>query len=234
MIRTLLVYQHHLIGDVIATILQDKPAIEIVGCVTTVDRALTRLADQVCDIVVVGGGVSNQGIMQIMDFIHYNNYETKVLITDIVNSQPIILHYLEEGVHGYVHEDEPLESLVEKINALARGEFPVPPAIAAALIARIKELKRFVSLEREDEAPNPLTSLTLREREVVQLIALGYTNQEIANQLFIEVGTVKNHVHSIFRKFGIQKREEAIFFAQQLNMPAGYLSLPMETVATGR
>lgn len=226
MIRILIVHQHHLMGDVLGTILKTKAGMEVIGCVMNSQSAIAKLEYNRCDIILIGGGLANREILQILDFLYDRSDETKVLLTDVVNSQAIILHYFEEGVNGYVHEEEPLDSLVEKLYALHRGEFPVPPAIAASLIARISELKRFATTEKVSEPASPLTSLTLREREVVRLIALGHTNQEIANLLVIEVGTVKNHVHSIFRKFGIQKREEAIFFAQQLDTQLGYLSLP--------
>lgn len=146
-------------------------------------------------------------------------YSTKVLITDMINSKAAILHCIEEGAAGYVYENESLSTFIDKIHALHKNEFPVPPPIAAGLIARINELKRLNDAESMQQLHNRRSQceeLTAREREVLNLMALGSTNQEIAESLVIEVGTVKNHVHNIFRKLDIQSREHATFFAQQL------------------
>jgi DNA-binding NarL/FixJ family response regulator len=217
-IRVLVVHEHRLIGDLIASVLQDKSGIKVIGYAATIDTALDLLESCECEVVVASVTLSDNAALRLARIVN-KNYRAKVLVTDMINSKAAILHCIEEGAAGYVYENESLNNLAEKIRSLAKDEFPVPPPIAAGLIARINELKRM----RDAESTHQLTNrrhqceeLTVREREVLNLMALGSSNQKIAETLVIEVGTVKNHVHNIFRKLDIQSREHATFFAQQL------------------
>lgn len=219
MIRVLLVHEHRLIGDIITTVLQSSREIYVIGCQETADEALNFLETEPCDVIVASITLSDNAALRLARVVTEKSYGIKVLITDMINSKAAILHCIEEGAAGYVYENEPLHTLIEKIHALSKNEFPLAPPIAAGLIARINELKRMNDAENMHQLSSRRSQceeLTAREREVLHLMALGSSNQEIAELLVIEVGTVKNHVHNIFRKLDIQSREHATFFAQQL------------------
>lgn len=218
MIRVLVVHEHRLISDIIAAILQEKPEIRVIGYAARMDEAVDIIDCGLCDVVLASITLPDNAALRIARLVTNKHYQVKVLVTDLINSKAAILHCIEEGAAGYVYEHESLECLVEKIQALQKNEFPIPPPIAAGLIARINELRRLADAETIHQMSNRRRQgeeLTAREREVLNLIALGNSNQEIAESLIIEVGTVKNHVHNIFRKLDIQSREHAIFFAQQ-------------------
>jgi DNA-binding NarL/FixJ family response regulator len=83
----------------------------------------------------------------------------------------------------------------------------VSPELTAALIERISEMAR-MSADPEDGAGGT-ADLTSREHEILEMIGQGLTNQQIAGQLFIEIGTVKNHVHSILQKLNVSRRRDA-------------------------
>lgn len=219
MIRVLVVHEHHLIGDIIKTVLQGNRDIRVGGYRDSADDALEFLETEPCDIVVVSITLPENAALRLARVLKEKGNGVKVLVTDLINSKAAILHCIEEGATGYVYENESLHTLIEKIHALYNNEFPVQPPIAAGLIARINELKRMndaESMHQLSNRRNQCEELTAREREVLHLMASGSSNQEIAATLFIEVGTVKNHVHNIFRKLDIQSREHATFFAQQL------------------
>lgn len=217
-----MVHEHRLVGDIITAALRDKAEIKVIGYAASVKAALHFLEGWQCDVVLASITLADNGALRIARTIAGSNYPMKVLVTDLINSKAAILHCIEEGAAGYVYEDEPLDNLIEKIRLLHKNEFPVPPPIAAGLIARINELKRLASTETMHQLSNrrgQCEELTAREREVLSLMANGCSNQEIAELLVIEVGTVKNHVHNIFRKLDIQSRDHAVFFAQQLAEP---------------
>lgn len=219
MIRVLVVHEHRLIGDIIAAVLQGSVGIHVIGYKDTADAALDFLETWPCDVVVASITLPDNAALRLTRVINEKSYAVKVLVTNMINSKAAILHCIEEGAAGYVYENESLTTLIDKIHALHKNEFPVPPPIAAGLIARINELKRMndtESMHQLSSRRSQCEELTAREREVLNLMALGSSNQEIAESLVIEVGTVKNHVHNIFRKLDIQSREHASFFAQQL------------------
>lgn len=115
-----------------------------------------------------------------------------------------VIAWAEAGAAGYVSREASLEDLVGTIEGVARGETPCSPRIAALLFQRVGALARGGRTEQTG------ARLTPRELEIARLIQRGHSNKEIAGQLHIEVPTVKNHVHSIFRKLEIRRRGEAV------------------------
>ena len=114
---------------------------------------------------------------------------------------------MEAGATGYVLKDHSLEDLIETVRAAQDGKVFVSPQIAAALMKRLSDLAQMFS-EVENNVTNT-TNLTARELEVLELIGKGFTNQQIAENLVVEIGTVKNHVHSILEKLNVKTRDEA-------------------------
>jgi DNA-binding NarL/FixJ family response regulator len=125
----------------------------------------------------------------------------------LAESKPRVLEYVEAGADGYVARDDSVEDLLRRIRAAHRDKAVVAPEIAAALMSRVSKYAQLFSEVQSglhDDA-----DLTPREREILELIGEGLTNQEIADRLVIEVGTVKNHVHSILQKLDVSSREDA-------------------------
>jgi DNA-binding NarL/FixJ family response regulator len=112
-------------------------------------------------------------------------------------------------------KDDSLEDLVEIVRATQEGKVFVSPQIAAAMMERLSDLAQmFAGVENN---LTDTTALTSREMEVLELISKGYTNQQIAQNLVIEVGTVKNHVHNILEKLNVSSRGEAAAYLAFIN-----------------
>lgn len=140
--------------------------------------------------------------------------ETPVIVSgapglDNPHRVQIILRYFEYGAAGYVCVDDPCERLVEVLAEVTRGESFVEPPVALELLQRLVELRQ--RLKRADPYifDSEPEELTPRQLEVLELVATGCTNQEIAEQLAISVGTVKNHVHAILEALKVSSREAA-------------------------
>jgi DNA-binding NarL/FixJ family response regulator len=117
------------------------------------------------------------------------------------------MQYVEAGASGYVLKDDTVAERLRHIRAAHAGKARVSPEIAAALMSRVAELAQLV---KESSINADLGDLTPRELEVLTLFGQDLTNQEIAERLVIELGTVKNHVHSILQKLNVASRHEAI------------------------
>ncbi len=204
MIRLLLVNEIRLICNVIAATLEDEADIQVVGTATTVERAL-ELAPQ-ADIVLVGTNLPDGGALRLTQAIREAEFSVEVLVLGLAESKAEILQYVEAGAAGYVLKDDSVEILLRNIRSVYNGKTRVSPEIAAALMARVTELSQ---LFNEAAAVPEAVELTPREQEVLQLIERDLSNQEIAEQLVIEVGTVKNHVHSILQKLNVSSRQDA-------------------------
>lgn len=218
MIRLLIVHEVRLIADLTATALHREPDVEVVACVHTADAALTLLRQSPCNMLLVSVTLPQDGAATLMRAVAKMDCSIKVLITGLVEAKAVILRWLEAGAVGYVHSDESLVTLVQKIRSANQDECLVSPAMATALIARIGKLKQQVMELNGLQALNPDTlyaELSTRECEVLGLIEQRYSNQGIGNILYIELGTVKNHVHNILDKFGVRTREQAAIIARQ-------------------
>lgn len=114
-----------------------------------------------------------------------------------------VVPVLEAGAAGYLTRDDPLRAVADTLAAVARGEMPASRRVAAALGRRVAEL---AASRREAPA---LERLTARERAVLELIADGMSNKEIARHLAVRPLTVKNHVHNLLQKLEVRRRGEA-------------------------
>jgi DNA-binding NarL/FixJ family response regulator len=209
-IKVLLVNEIRLMCSVIASALEDEPDIDIIGCATTIEEALQIIQGNEVDVVLVSTRLPNQGAIRLTQSIIQMKPETKVLALGLTENRERVLRYVEAGAVGYVLKDDSLENLIETIRAAQSGEAYVSPEIAAAMMERISELAHLFSNVEQSVVDS--SGLTSRELEVLNLIGEGLTNQEIAEQLFIEVGTVKNHVHNILEKLKVNTRGEAAAF----------------------
>ena len=116
---------------------------------------------------------------------------------------------LENGAIGFLLKDAPPTHIIDAVRAAATGEGLVAPAVTRRVISEFARRRAPAARESAD------ADLTPREREVLAALAEGSSNAEIAEQLFIEIGTVKTHVSSIILKLGVRDRVQAIVWAYQ-------------------
>lgn len=206
-IKLLLVNEILLMGNVIKAALEDEPDIQVVRYVTNIEEALTALQQFQVDIVLVSTRLPNSGAIKLTSAITEYAPAAKVLVLGLDDEKKQVLRYLEAGAAGYILKDDSLEEMIQTIRAAQDNKVFVSPHIAAAMIERLSNLAQMFS-EIENSVTDDVT-LTPREVEVLELIGKEMTNQEIAAQLVIEVGTVKNHVHSILEKLDVSSRGEA-------------------------
>lgn len=206
-IRLLLVNESGLIGNVIRAALEDEPDLKVVASVTNAEEALKIVREQTIDVALVSTRLPEQGALKLTSAIAQLAPSTKVLALGLTEEKKHVLRYVEAGATGYVLRDHSLEDLIETVRAAQDGKVFVSPQIAAAMMERLSNLARMFS-DIENNVTDT-TSLTSRELEVLELIGKGLTNQQIAEKLVIEIGTVKNHVHSILEKLNVRTRNEA-------------------------
>jgi two-component system nitrate/nitrite response regulator NarL len=132
------------------------------------------------------------------------NPDVPLVAVSVTESEASVIACAEAGVAAYVPWDATLEDLADVLRRAARGEASCPPRITAGLI------RRLAVLSAERSALSPPSPLTRREEQIVSLMDEGLSNKEIAEQLVIQVATVKNHVHSILEKLDVSRRGQAV------------------------
>jgi DNA-binding NarL/FixJ family response regulator len=152
--------------------------------------------------------------------------ETKIIVLGVREEESEILACFEQvRAAAYLLENASLEELLNNLRAVMLGEVHCSPRATAFLVSRISKNGAHAASNRADER---LNSLTPRESEIVRLIDAGFSNKEIAGRLFIEVQTVKNHVHNILGKLKVHGRREAALFSR------GQIPAPQTTAASIR
>ena len=205
--------------DPLMTVLHDEPDLDVRGCTDNPAAALTQLARTPCDVALVSYVLGESETLDLARDLVEREQPIKVLITDVPKEDEVILHLLEEGAAGYVCAEESWADLVKKIHAVAEDEFLVHPDIAATMMSRIAELNLLLIELDGGNLARPETvyaELTQREVEVLRLLGEEKSNQEIAQALTIELGTVKNHVHNLLRKLDVCSRKHAAQLARQM------------------
>ena len=207
MIHILIVHEFPLMCNIIASVLDDEPDIKVVGYASSMDDALVCVKSNEVDLALISTLLPNQDAIKLTNLLIQNEPSIKILILGITETRESVLEYIEAGATGYILKESSLDELLSTIRAAYNGRALISPEIAATLIQRISEFAQVVT-PRKESLPD-VFNLTIRETEVLELVSQNFSNQEIAERLVIETGTVKNHVHSVLKKLGVRSRDEA-------------------------
>lgn len=205
MIRIMLVDDHPVVRAGLRAVLEPVPDLEIVAEAADADEAIRRAATEQLDVVLmdlrlhgtVAGG--RDGIVATAEIRALAN-PPRVLMLTTYASDADILRAVEAGATGYLLKDTAPDTLVAGIRSAAAGETVLGPAIAARLLDRMAA---------------PDQALTARELEIVEQLAVGGANKEIAKRLFISEATVKSHLVHIFGKLGVNNRTKVVAVARE-------------------
>ncbi|NLG73777.1 MAG: response regulator transcription factor [Chloroflexi bacterium] len=205
MIRVLVVSEDNRGCQALIKNLELQQDICIAGCAADYGEARHWL-DEV-DAVLASAELPDDGAYILLRRQLLDEYCLPVVVYNLPDNTAAILRYIEGGARGYVLEGAAPSQFAHSLRAAVKGEAYVSPQVAGAVFARLAELSGWVD-ELRPGMPE-LAKLTRREREILDLIGHDFTNQDIAEHLYIEVGTVKNHVHNILSKLKVTSRREA-------------------------
>lgn len=138
----------------------------------------------------------------------------KIIILTTFDEDQYVMEAIKAGASGFLVKDSPTESMIEAIRTVHRGDAVISPSTTKRLVERLATQ----SIERASTKPELLSDLTDREREVLLYVARGYSNSEIAHELFVAEATIKTHVGRIFNKLGARDRVQAVVFAYEAGL----------------
>jgi two-component system, NarL family, response regulator LiaR len=201
--RVLLVDDHAVVRQGLRMFLELDPELEVVGEAKNGEDALAQVASQRPDVVLMDLLMPKMDGLQATQLVRQQFPETEVIILTSVLDEASITGAVRHGAIGYLLKDTQAEDLCRAIHLAAEGKVQMSPEVAARLAQELCE-----------EHPR-LEELTAREKEVLQLIAAGASNKDIANHLCIAEKTVKAHVSNLLAKMGVQSRTQAALYAVQ-------------------
>lgn len=211
-IRVFLIHGYRLLTDAVTACLRHSADVVLVGSTSEPRDALGQLGDLQANVVLIDASLDQKRACQTVSELTETRSGLKILalgLDDLVE----IVSFIEAGAIGYVGSQSSFEELLERIRAAHHEQALCSPQVAASVFARVVELAR-----RRQRSPRRLpddVQLTPREQEVLQLLAAGLQNKEIARRLSIALPTVKNHVHKILDKLEVERRREAIQLAYE-------------------
>jgi DNA-binding NarL/FixJ family response regulator len=197
MIRIILADDHHLVRDGIRALLEKTGDIEVVGDAQDGMEAVALVQELKPDVLVTDIGMPRMNGIQATEKIKSLNLPTQVVILSMHSGDMLVQKALLAGARGYLLKRSVTEELLLAIRAVTASQIYLSPPISAIIT------EGFLSHQKTLEESSPIDRLTGREREVLQLIAEGYTNQSIAQMLHITVSTVERHRANLMSKLDV-------------------------------
>jgi DNA-binding NarL/FixJ family response regulator len=202
-IRIIVVEDNRLMREGLTAMLDGQPGIRVAASLSNGD-ALLRGKRLIGDVVLLDPGLRSRNSLRLVESIKAKNPSTKIIVMDLAPTQSTLMEYVSAGVSGFVLKDATFANFLHTIREVARGEKVLPPPLTSSLFSQIAEL----ATRKTQGNPFRHIRMTKREREVVELIAEGLSNKEIAERLSLAVDTVKSHVHNILEKLALHTRLE--------------------------
>ena len=202
-IRVLVVDDHAVVRTGLRRVLDAEPDIETVGEAPNAERAVFEAMAHKPDVVLMDVVMPGKSGIEIIPTLQQNAPQAKVLVLSMQDDPRYLREAFDAGASGYVLKEAADTEVVDAVRAVAAGERYVHPALGARLVEAEAAERR-----RADEDP-----LSEREREVLRLLALGHTNQEIAKLLYISVRTAETHRAHVMQKLRLSSRAELVRYA---------------------
>ena len=208
MIRVLIADDQRVVREGLTTLLQLLAGVEVVGAAADGEEAVALAAELQPDVVLMDLRMPRCDGVEATRRMRAQDANRKVLMLTTYADDRSVIDALRAGARGYLTKDAGAEEIAKALEQVTRGQAAIDPAVQHHLV---DALAAPVSPERHAE-PLP-DGLTAREAEVLELIAKGLSNAEIAEQLVVSEPTVKSHINHLFAKIGVRDRAQAVTYA---------------------
>lgn len=211
-INVLIADDHAIIRQGLKQILEMESDIVVVAQASNGSEAVRLIREKKPDVVLMDINMPTTDGIEAIKQLRQEGNQVKIIVLTIHEDREYLFKTLQQGAQGYVLKDADSSILIQAIRMVNNGQTYVQSSLTGELV---KELNRITHGEKEKKDENSLTS---REMEVLELIADGMMNRDIAKKLFISEKTVKNHISSIFRKLDVNDRTQAAIYAFKHNI----------------
>jgi DNA-binding NarL/FixJ family response regulator len=224
-IKVLLVDDQTLIRQGIRLLLEIEPDIQVVGQAANGRAAIEQVKALQPDVVLMDVRMPEMDGVAATRELSTRYPEVKVIILTTFEDDETVFEGLKAGARGYLLKDISSEEMAQAVRKVAAGQALIEPRITRKVLAEFSRLATATDQPRSSNAGGLSETLqgtlTDRELEVLQALAHGLSNREIAGQLVITEGTVKNHVSSLIDKLGVRDRTQAVLKGQELGLISG-------------
>jgi len=209
-VKVLVVDDHTLFRRGIAAVLANEESLEVVGEASDGLEAIEKAKEIAPDVILMDLNMPRCSGLDAIQALQAEMPQVNILVLTVSEMEADLFAAVKFGATGYILKKAEPEELIHAILHIARGGVIVSPLMATKLLTEFKDLT--AGVERKP-IENAGADLSPREGEVLELVAQGATNKEIANSLFISENTVKTHLRSIMEKLHLANRSQAAAYA---------------------
>jgi len=202
-IKILIVEDNRLLREGIAAMIKEQSDMNSAYAIGSYESIAGKIRSLKPKVVLLDLGLSDKNSLHLVRSIRKDFPESKVIVMDLIPTQTDILEFIQAGVQGFILKDATIDDFLRTIRSVVGGAKVLPPHLAGSLFSQIVE-----NAINNNKTSRLIESvrMTKRERQVIELIADGLTNKEIAQQLHLSTFTVKSHVHNILEKLALHTR----------------------------
>ncbi|HHX74020.1 MAG TPA: response regulator transcription factor [Firmicutes bacterium] len=215
-LRILLVDDHPVIRKGLQMIIHSQPGMEVVGEAGSVSEALTIAGEKQPDLIILDLSLPDSSGIHFLRKIRKENPAVRILVLTIHADEDYLQEVMREGANGYLLKNVADEELISAIKAVMREEIILDPGMTKKL------LQRYLLSEKNEEKEKRAEKLSRRQKQILSLIARGYTDKQISEAIHVSVKTVESHKARIKEKLNITQRSELVRYA----LEHGLIKLP--------
>lgn len=205
-IRILIADDHTIFRSGLKLLFSSEPAFDVIAEAEDGAQAIELAHQLQPDVVLMDIGMPGINGYEATKTIKADNPDVNILVLTMHRSEEYFFKMLDAGASGYVLKGAETEELIQAVQTVARGDAFLYPSMVRRLVDRYLKVQSSEAAQRD--------SLTARENEILQLIANGYSNNDIAEKLVISPSTVHTHRTNIMHKLGLSKRHELVRYAR--------------------
>jgi len=224
-IRLLLIEDNRLLREGLTAMLKKQKDMNVVETVGNGENILAIMRKYKPEVILLDLGLRNRNSLNLVKLVKKNFPASKIIIMDLIPVQADVFEFVQAGVAGFILKDATVNDFLKTIRSVAKGLQVLPPNLTGSLFSQIVE--HAIS----ESSPSVLIEsvrMTKRERQVIELIADGHTNKEIAQKLHLSTYTVKSHVHNILEKLALSTRVQIAKYlhdSKKISMATDNISL---------
>jgi len=218
-IRVVVADDHDLFREGLRQLLETIPSVQIVGEASDGQEAIRLVADSQPDVILMDINMPRVDGLRATEYIVKHYPETNVIVLTMYQDDEYAIHAIRAGAKSYLLKNSRSDEVIEAIHVAANGGSTIDAALAPALM---REYHRLLT----KTPTNNQRHLSDRESTLLRLLASGYNNRQIADQLDLAESTVKNNLSSLFQKIGVRDRTQAALYA----ISQGYGSKPADAI----
>ena len=210
-IRVLMVDDHALFREGLRNIIESEPDFKVIGEASDGLEAIIKAGELKPDLVLMDVNMPVCDGLEATQQIKADFPDITIVILTISDADEKVFEAIRNGAQGFLLKNVSSQEMLASLRGAVRGEAAMTRSLGGRML---KEFRR-ISQQEADEQERDLVSLTAREQEILQLVAGGKTNKEIAHELKVSIHTVKSHMRKILAKLHLEKRQEAALYARR-------------------